>query len=171
MKKLVVVTAQGHTKEEALAAAGFSLPLHGDATVSYKKANQPVGEALDTFADTYITNRVKGVSNLGFSITVEAGSADSREKPYTVDTVVTKEQRKYKTVYEGFTSDNKLVFTADNKNQAAKFAKKFVTDNKEAVTVRLARVVTSSQPLAMTVSYTPSVNTKLGTYIFFGYEG
>lgn len=171
MKKLVILTAQGYTKEEALASLNTNLDVKFDATVAWKNKEQPQGKYLEAFAEEHLDNKLKGAGGIGYSVTVEPGSADTRERPYKVENVVTEGQRKFKTVYEGFTPDGKLVLTKDTKGEAEEAAKDYVTAHKIDVDVRVAKNVTEGQAEALSVKYTPSVNTKLGTYIFFGYEG
>jgi hypothetical protein len=169
MGKLVIVTAQGYSKEEALASANLNLDVKFDATVAWKNQGQPQAKHLEAFADDYISGKVKGAAGIGFSITVDPGVSDTRERPYKVDSVVTDGARKYKTVYEGF-AGNQLVFTRDLKSEAEEAAKEYVSTYKTDVTVRIAKNVVEGQSEAMTVKYTPSVNTNKGTYVFFGIQ-
>lgn len=169
MGKLVIVTSQGYSREEALAAANLPLDVKFDATVAWKNVDQPQGKHFEAFADDYVNAKIKGAAGIGFSITVVPGVADSRERPYKVDSVVTDGARKYKTVYEGF-AGKELVFTRDLKSEAEEAAKEYVSLHKTDVTVRIAKNVTEGQSTAMTVKYTPSINTNKGTYTFFGIE-
>jgi len=170
MKKLVILTAQGYTKEEALASVSTTLDVKFDATPSWKTAGQPQGKRLEAFAEEHINSKIKGATGIGYSLTVVAGSADTRERPYKVNNVVTDGQRKFKMVYEGFTPDGKIVLTKDTKGEAEDAAKAYVTENKVKVRVRIAKNVSEGQEEAFTVDYVPSKNTQLGSYIFFGYE-
>lgn len=176
MKNLTIVTAKGYTKEEALASVGTKLDVKFDATAAYKKEGTPQGKYLEAFADKHLNDKLKGASGIGYSITIEAGSADSRERPYKVTNVVTNGQRKWKSVYQGLINvaedgtGGTIVLTRDTKNEAEDAAKEYVTANRTKVTVRLAKSVTEGQATAMVVDYAPAKKTKLGTYIFFGYE-
>lgn len=178
MAKLVVVQAQGFTKEEALSTtvlAGSVLKF--DASASWKNEDSPSVDSkyLDAFAEDYLRRRkIDGIVGVAASVTVESGTADSRERPYKVDNVVTDGARKWKTVYQGFVGANDLglggvlVLQKDTKAEAEQAAKDYVTENKVNVKVVVAKEVTKGQAVAMEVKYTPSVNTRKGTYIFFG---
>lgn len=170
MGKLSIVTVTGFTREEAIASANLNLDVKFDATPAFKKAGAPTNpDYIYAFANEYSQKKHKGLAGAGYFIVVESGVADSRERPYKVETVVTEGTRKYKTVYEGF-AEGKLVFSKDLKSEAEEAAKEYVTANKVDVTVRLAKNVVEGQETAMTVKYTPSINTKKGTYVLFGIE-
>lgn len=177
MKNLTIVTAKGFTKEEALASINTKLDVKFDATVAWKKEGEPEGKYLEAFADKHIETKLRGAAGIGYSVTVDAGSADTRERPYKVLNVVTDGQRKFKTVYEGLINvapdgtGGTIVLVRDTKGEAEDAAKDYVTEHKVDVKVRIAKNVIEGQEEALTVEYTPSINTKLGTYIFFGYEG
>lgn len=174
MATLKIVKATGFTKEEALLnseLAGLG-EAKFDATTAVKndKELKELNKDIvisEEFAAEYIQSKVKGAAGIVFSVVLEAGSPDKRERPYTVETIVTEGSRKYTTVYEGLNSDNQIVFTSPDKASAEKAAKAYVTENKRDVTVRLAKLVTVGEPIALKAAYTPSVSTKLGTYVFF----
>lgn len=178
MSKVKIATVNGYTKEEALATSNVAVDVKFDATTAYKKAGSPTGTHLIAFCEDYLEKKIKSCPGIGCSITVEAGVADNRERPYKVDNVVTDGARKYETVYQGVVKTEivpglvaeAIVFTDYSKSDAEETAKQFVTDHNIDVTVKLAKEVTEGQEIAMVVRYTPSVNTKLGTYIAFGYE-
>ncbi len=171
MATLKIATAQGFSKEEAFASLGLDLELKYDATTAWKKEEEPKANSpyFDAFAHEHLQKKIKGLAGVACSVTVESGVADSRERPYKVDNVVTKGARKYKTVYEGFVGET-IVLSKDTKSEAEEAAKKYVTENRVDVEVRVRKEVKEGQAVAMTVKYTPSLNTKKGTYIFFGYE-
>lgn len=178
MQKLKIVTVEAFSKEEAIKLANISkLDVKSDATIAWKKDESPMDEPqLSAFAAEYAEKKSKSVAGNGYIITVEAGSPDDREKPYKVENVVTDGPRKWKVVYQGFIGvttpgqGGTLVFTKDTKSDGEQAAKDYVTDNKVDVELRVAKKVTVGKALAMTVKYTPSVNTKKGKYIIFGYE-
>lgn len=176
---LIAVTAQGYSKEEALKNAGITLDVKYDATTSWRKDGKPegigLGMDLTTFMHEYIDEKVKGAAGIGFSITVEPGKADNRERPYKVTDVVTKGTTKYTMVYEGLinytdTEAGTIIFAKKGKDKAVAAAKEYVTQHRTPVKIRKARVVSEGSAEAATVEYTPSLGTTLGTYIFFGYE-
>lgn len=172
---LKVVTVQGYTKEEAIRQSGVSLDVKFDATTAWKKDNQPEGVDLNTFASEYIDQKIKGVSGVGFCVTVEAGKADSREKPYKVTNIVTKGTRRFKQVYEGYTGfsdteEGTLVLSKYDKGEAVQAAKDYVTANKTSVRLRVKKDPVKGEKSAAVIDYAPSLGTQLGTYIIFGYE-
>lgn len=193
MAKLKIETAKGFTKAEAFAKTELSkkgVTLKGDATTAFNKEERPIGAYLNAFATDYVERRVKGATGIGFSITLESGVADSRERPYKVTNITTEGARVWKTVYQGFVGADPvtglggtLVLSKDTKGDAEEAGKVYTTDNKVDVVIRLGKEVTGSkikdgdkvklgaaQNVAMIIKYTPSINTVEGDYIFFGYE-
>lgn len=99
-----VMEVVGATKEEALEKAPFD--IMGDATQAFKiwKKKQVHGvteaDRKQFFLD-YLTKKSKNVAGVGFSITLEAAVADTRERPYRIDDVKNESgSRKYVTVYQ-----------------------------------------------------------------------
>ena len=95
------VEVKGYTKQEAVAQAPFQVIR--DATQAWKAAGKPITDkALKEFCAEYLTKHTKMAAGVGCSITFEAGSADTRERPYTmIDIKNEKGKRKYKTGYQG----------------------------------------------------------------------
>ena len=193
MAKIKIETATGFSKEEAFAKTELAkkgVALKFDATTAYKKDEYPKGRQLEGFATEYIEKKVKGAAGIGFSVTLETGVADSRERPYKVENVVTKGARVWKTVYQGFVGADPvtalggtLVLSKDTKGEAEDAGKEYTTKNKVDVAIRMGKEVTGSkivdgdtvkpgpaQNVAMIIKYTPSINTVEGSYIFFGIE-
>lgn len=181
MAKLKVVTVQGYSKEEAIAKSGLNLEVKFDASAAWKTEEKPEAGStyFKAFAEDYLQKKFKGISGVGCTVTVEAGVADSRERPYKVTNHVTDKARKYKTHYEGLINGNDkgtsgtIVLAAETKSEAEQLSKDYITASKGAVNkvvVRLAKTVSDGKPVALEVAYTPSINTTLGTYIVFGYE-
>jgi len=182
MANLSIVTATGFTREEAAASANLKTDPKFDATPAFKKAGMPTGKYLEAFCEEYSQKKHKGLPGAGYFITVEAGVADTRERPYKVETIVTEGTRKYQTFYEGLVDvikdkDGKIIggtvvpeLTKESKSDAEDAAKEYVTATKKDVHVRLVKTPIEGQPVALVVSYTPSINTKVGTYIFFSVE-
>jgi hypothetical protein len=181
MGKLRIVTSKGNTKEQAIANSGLSdiLDVKFDATQAWKKEGTPDGATtyFKAFAEDYAKKKVKGIEGIGFTVTVEPGVADSRERPYKVTNHPTDAARKYTTFYEGLIDGNlegttgTIVFKADDKADAEKKAKQYMTDYRDSrVVVRLVKLVTEGKPVALVVDYAPSAGATLGTYIVFGYE-
>jgi hypothetical protein len=172
------VSVRAYTKEQAIANSGLNLEVKFDASTAWKNEEQPAAEStyFKAFAEDYLAKKLKGISGAGCIVTVEAGVADSRERPYKVENHVTDGARKYKTVYVGLINSDKhgnggsIVLTADTKNAAEEAAKLYVTENKQSVRVKIMKEVTVGKSVAVEVNYAPSINTTLGTYIVFGYE-
>ena len=89
------VEVKGYTKQEAVAQAPFQVIR--DATQAWKAAGKPITDkALKEFCAEYLTKHTKMAAGVGCSITFEAGSADTRERPYTmIDIKNEKGKRKY----------------------------------------------------------------------------
>ena len=95
------VEVKGFTKQEAISQAPFQVIR--DATQAWKAAGKPISEkALKEFCGEYLSKHTKYAAGIGCSITFEAGSADTRERPFTVKDIKNeKGKRKYKTGYQG----------------------------------------------------------------------
>lgn len=177
MSELKLVTANAYTKEEALVkiSADTKVNVKFDATQAWKNAGSPTGAELEEFAKTHLNNKIKGVSGVDFSITVEAGVADTRERPYSVTKNIVEGISKWYSSYEGFVGGDDTgiggtkVFIARSKDEAEKLAKEYTTQNKVTVKVLRSKEVVGNA-VALVSEYTPSLGTKLGTYIVFGYE-
>ena len=69
-------------------------------------------KALKEFEAEYLAKHTKFAAGIGCSITFEAGSADTRERPYTMrDIKNEKGKRKYKTGYQGINPATKEKIT------------------------------------------------------------
>jgi hypothetical protein len=173
-KKLEVT---GATKEEALAKAPFQ--IIGDATQAFKnwkkKQIDGVTDAkIKEFALDYIQKKTKSAAGVGFSITVDAAVADTRERPYKINDVKNeKGKRKYSTIYIIKNRDtNEILAKCDETKAKAKdVVKKLYKDGfKGRVICTYTKEVTEGEPVAFYGDYTPSKSTKSGRYIVFGIE-
>ena len=174
-KKVEVV---GATKAEAIAKAPFE--IMGDATQAYKnwKAKQKNGitdKEVTQFCVEYLEKHSKNVANVGFSITLEAAVADTRERPYTITDIKNEQgKRKYKTIYQWVDSETKaVVCSVDTTKADAKNAlKKLYTDSgyKGDATLYMVKQVIQGEPIAAKAKYTPSKSFKNGVYLTFGIE-
>lgn len=169
MGSIKIASGKGFNKQVAFASqANYEVKF--DATIAWKKAGSPVGKDFKEFAEAYLAKKFKNTAGVGFAVVVAPGVEDNRERPYTADIVTTDGKRKYKTVYQVFDGNDKFLGQKDKKSESLKLAKKLVTTNRTDVTIKVAKVVTEGQPVAATVKYTPSINAKEGSYIFFGIE-
>lgn len=173
-KKLEVV---GATKEEALAQAPFG--ILGDATQAFKnwKAKQNGGitdKDVKAFCLEYLAKKSKNMQGVGFSITVEAAVADTRERPYKIEDVKNeKGKRKYSTVYQLVNDRTGEIITEveGTKAKAKEVARKLYVDGlKDDATCTYMKQVTEGEPIAFKCKYTPSKASHPGTYLVFGIE-
>ncbi len=167
---------QAYSKEEAVAQSGLKLDVKYDASSSYKKAQAVESDDpfdFVGFAHGYLKKKVKSAIGIGFTVVLEAGNADERLRPYKVDNVATEGTRKFKQVYQGTTEDGKVVVEVEDKGGATAKAKEVIKEAKGAIktiTIVPIKKVVEGTEVSAVVTYTPSVNTTLGTYIVFGYE-
>ena len=166
----------GATKEEALAKAPFG--IIGDATQAYKiwkkKQVNGVTEAdKKQFMLDYLAKKSKNVEGAGFSITLESAVADTRERPYSIHSKKNESgARKYKTTYQLIDKSTGSVIaeTNETKAKAKELAKELYTDKgfKGKTKCRYTKQVVDGEPIAFTTEYTPSKNSRVGSYICFG---
>lgn len=171
MSTLVIKQAKGANKEEAAKNAGFNFDIKFDATQAHGKARKEVDFDVRDFATEYITRKVKGASNIGFCVTLEAAVEDSRTRPYKEEVIATDGKRKFKTFYEVISADGRILGKAERKDEASKLAKQLISYEKQDNYTRLVKLPVEGQPLAAKLTYTPSAGTKEGNYIFFAFEG
>ena len=163
------------TKEEAKAQLPFEVMK--DATQAYKnwKKNHEGGiteKDIKEFCLDYLAKHTKNVKNAGCMITIEAGAADTRERPYKVNDVKNeKGKRKYKTTYEIIddTTGEILGTTQETKAKAKEIAKDLYKKGlKHNTTCRYTHQVVEGEPIAFKAKYAPSKATRQGKYIAFG---
>jgi hypothetical protein len=172
------VEVSGATKEEALAAAPFTVV--GDATQAYKnwkeKQTGVISEAAKKeFFANYLAKKSKGAPGLGYSITIEAAVADTRTRPYKITDVKNEQgKRHYVTTYRLVDKDTKelLASTKETKAKAKELAKNLYKEKgyKGNLICTYTKQVAEGEPVAFEVDYTPSKSSKVGTYLVFGIE-
>ncbi|MDD7757425.1 MAG: hypothetical protein PUJ51_23540 [Clostridiales bacterium] len=138
-----------------------------NVTPSFKKEN-PVD--FDVFAQQMLEkNKLTNATGVGCIVVSEAGSADTRERPYEFINNVTEGQLTKKRVFEIRTaSDDTFVAEAETKVEAARLAKVAMKTTKQDLICKQVYRVDDDHALAFSLKYVPSSNTKLGTYIVFG---
>lgn len=164
----------GESKAEALAKAPFG--IMGDATQAFKnwKAKQSVvtDAGIKEFMVEYLAKKSKNVPGAGFSITLEAAVADTRERPYTiVDRKNEQGKRKYKTIYQLFDKETGALIgqTDTTKAEAKKLAKDIIADGFHGKMVcKYTKQVVEGECVAFEAEYTPSKSCKQGRYLVFG---
>lgn len=181
MAKLNVVTGVGFSKEEAAKEAGFNAPLKYDATIAYNTAKDGVGFSLDAFLKEYLETKLKGIENVGITITLESAKKDVRQRPYKLNNVLSKGRRKYESkvmlVDQATLTGDKVDLTGakiygfgETKSEAEALAKTVVTREKINLVGVNVHTVATGGAVAFTVDYTPTLGTKEGEYIFASLE-
>jgi len=168
------------SKEAAMEIVENSLfHIMGDATQAYKnwKAKQSgtiTDRNVKEFMLDYIAKKSKNSPGVGFIITLDSAVADTRERPYKIEDVKGEGKRKFKSMYKWVDTDTKTVVRSVDTNKAdAKNAIKELYKSGEykgnAELVKTKDVVEGNAVVA-TAKYTPSKNTKNGTWLVFGIE-
>lgn len=176
-KKVEVVAA---SREEAVAQVENAyFHINGDATQAFKnwksKQNGGVTErAVKEFMLDYLSKKGKNCPGAGYMITVDAAIGDTRERPYRVEDIPNEGKRKFKTVYKWVDEETGTVVAQSDKNKAdAKNAIKELYKTgayKGNANLVKSKDVVEGQAVVATAEYTPSKNTKNGTWIAFGIE-
>lgn len=179
MNQIKIKQVTGFTKAEALSTEkiGFDVTtLSGsNATQAWIKAGKPANgtNGFKVFATEQLTKKTKLKEGLGAYVIVEAGVADTRERPYKVISVVTDGARKFKRTHqiveaelatklvkvptvdadgvEGFKEElqaevvslGAVVATADKKSEALDEMKEWISTEKRDYIVVIAKEVVS----------------------------
>lgn len=163
-----------YSLDEAKAiAAEMGLTVVRNVTMSWKNAGAPVTDkSFREFAvDSLTKNHLANAEGVGLIVVVSGGSADTRERPYKYTNNVVEGKKNIERVYEIRRKDTGAVLaTATKKADAEKAAKKLMSDVKTDLECVIVYHVTEGKDLAFTLEYTPSTNTKQGSYIVFGNE-
>lgn len=172
MKKLVINAVSLNEAKDYAAEQGLSVVR--DVTPSWKKFGSPAIGSQDfyDFANEMVKkNRLSNAEGVGMIVTVEAGTADTRERPYKFNNVISEGRKNYVTTFEVRRVDNgALVGRARKKKDAEKLAKKAMVDVKADMECNVVKTVKNGDSLAFTLDYVPSANAKTGTYVVFGNE-
>jgi hypothetical protein len=170
-----IVEINAYSKEEAIQKAPFQIIR--DATQAWKAVGKPLmGAELKDFLANKLQDETKFANGVGCILTVDPGTADTRERPYTV-TDIKNEQGKRKLsmaflVMDKETGEVKGLYVGTTKAEAIEKAKKLYTekDFKGNLFAQYVKVVTEGEKGAFEITYTPSKSTHLGKYIVFGVE-
>lgn len=169
-KKFEVI---GTTKDEAIKQAA-PLNLRVDATQSYKKwakDNTTNEDDVKDWMKDYLKKKKWTMPNDGAYIVLQSAVTDSRERPYKSD----------KPKYDSRTHSPKKFYVIrdmsgnevgceENSKAARQFAREFVTDFKESVTINIEWKAKEKNTLYETVTYTPSKGTQPCKLLVFGYQ-
>lgn len=165
---------KAYSFEEAKAkAAEMGLTVVRNVTVSWKNAGSPISDkSFKEFAvDSLAKNHLSNAEGVGLAVIVSAGSADTRERPYKFTNNVVEGRKSVERVYEIRRKDTgAVVGSAAMKADAEKLAKKLMSDLRTDLECIIVYHVTEGKDLAFSLEYTPSTNTKEGTYVVFGNE-
>lgn len=169
------IEVNAYSKDEAISKAPFQIIM--DATQAWRAAGRPMmGPELKEFLANKLQKETKFATGIGCIITVDAGTVDTRERPYTVaDIKNEKGKRKFGMsflVTDKETGEVKFIATGATKAEAVEKAKKLYTDKgyKGNLYGQYIKVVTEGEPGAFEVTYAPSKNAHLGKYLLFGVE-
>ena len=186
------IEVSAFTRDEAVSKAPFT--VQRDATQAWKNAGKPMLGKLQEFMAEYLKKHTKNAPGTGCSITVEAGSPDTREKPCKItditnevvtgqikrknketgeEEIVDTTKRKYKTTYSIVDDDtNELIDKSQGTKADAKkrMVELYESGYKGNATCSYTKEVIEGESRAFTAKYTPSVSAKKGTYILFGIE-
>lgn len=167
-----------YSYEEAVKAAeDLGYTVTRNKTASWKNAGSPVGDAaLKNFAtDQLAKEKISNVPGVGVMVVVTPGSKDTRERPYTVENVVTEGRMLTERTFEVRRVDNgelvlSLAGDGANKESAIKAAKAAMVDVKADLDVEVVYRVKDGKSIVAHIKYAPSINTRTGRYIFLGNE-
>lgn len=154
--------------EEAKAKAlEMGISVIRNVTTSFRN-EKPVD--FDLFAEEMLKkNKIDNATGVGCIVVIEAGSADTRERPYELINNVTEGSLTKKRVFEIMKkSDGTLVATGETKGDAIRAAKNAMKTLREDLICKQVYRVVGSHELAFELKYVPSANTKEGTYVVFG---
>lgn len=168
----------GFTRELALenevVTANFKTILK-DATQKWKNEGSPIqGAELKNFCERYLTANTKGAEGVACTITMTPGSADTRERPYTIEDIKNeKGARKYKTGYQAIDeATGEILFTSfETKAKAMELVRELYKDGyKGNLYCKYVKEVKEGEVGAFKAKYTPSKSAKTGKFIVFGVE-
>lgn len=170
-----VIEVSGPSRQEATANLPFSIMK--DATMAFnnwKKAQEgAITEAMKkAWMIEYIAKNSKNTPGVGFTITLDAPVADTREHPYSVtDVKNTQGKRTFSRVIQLVDSEtNKILGLVEGtKMEALKVSKKLIDEGfKGEIEGYITHHVTEGEKLAFKVKYTPSKGAHDGTWLAFG---
>ena len=176
--KKVEVVAESKEAAKAQIEENF-FHVNGDATQAFKiwKMNQTGGvteRAIKEFMLDYLNKKGKNCPGAGYMITVDPAIGDTRERPYRIEHVSNEGKRKWKTTYVAVDVETGVTIGKwdTNKADALNAIKEMYKSGEFKGNFELLKVkeVIEGQPVVAKGFYTPSKNTKNGTWIAFGIE-
>lgn len=171
MMNFVMTTVKAFSKTEAENQVNFQ--IFKDATQKWKNAGKPmIASELKAFCAEYLEKNTKSAPGLGCMIVLEPGVENSRVCPFKKIDVKTEGKRSYKKAFQAIdTVTNEVLLTTMGKKSDAYKAVRDLCVSRgitHKVRVNYIKVVTEGESAAFELEYTPSTNTKEGTYILFG---
>lgn len=154
-------------------AANAGVVVTRNVTQSWVNAKRPIADKeFKAFAVEMLEkNRLDKIEGAGLIVAVEAGSKDTRERPYKFVNNVVEGKRNLTRVFEiRVKSSDKLVGEAETKQAAEKKAKALMSELREDLTCTIVYRVTEDKAKAFDLVYTPSASAVEGKYIVFGNE-
>lgn len=171
MKKFEIMA---YSLEEAKEKAqDMGIIVTTNVTQSWRNAKCPINDKdFKMFAiDMLEKKRLSKAEGVGLIVVVNAGSKDTRKRPYTFVNNVVEGKRVTKKVVElRLKSTNELVGEADNKGKAEKLAKELMLEYKQDIVAEIVYRVQDGKDVAFELKYTPSASAEQGRYIVFGNE-
>lgn len=167
------IEIKAFSKDEAIEKSPFTMVKGSNCTQAWINADRPVEESLKEFMAEQLKSKTKFAEGIGCYIVLDAGVPDTRERPYVFNNVVSEGKRHATKTIMLIDDDNRIVSrVVGTKEDAVKTARELYTEHGFRGNLRAEYVYTidKGEPLAFTVDYTPSKNTKLGTYLMFGVD-
>lgn len=173
--KITTKEVKAFTKKEATENKEIPFSVLKDATAAWKNAGCPFTNKVElkAFFDKYLTAHTKNIEGVGCFITVIPGSADTRNRPFTITNVKTTGSRKFGRVFKLIDESNGQILKSvkGTKAEAQAAAKKLINDGfKGKGKIVVTQEVTEGEPIVTYFEYTPSKSAKMGQYLFFGIE-
>jgi hypothetical protein len=174
MIKFENIKVVANNKQQALEQAPFEIIR--DATPAYSRYKKKLGRPATyndmlTFMILYLEKRTHSTPGKGFYITAECAVTNKRVHPFKIKNNVRHGNKKYQTTYQLIddATGSVLASTVISKAHAKKLVKQLYKDGYTGnITCLYTKQVVSGKPTAFTAKYSPSVNTKDGTYYLFG---
>ena len=154
-------------------AAEMGLTIVKNVTPSWKNSNCPAFGTNDFkkfMVEMLDKKRLAAATGVGLIVATENGSADTRQRPWTYNNNVKEGSRSTKRYFDvRVKGDETLVGSFEKKGDAVRAAKNAMANIKKDMYCEIVyKVSDPDMGLAFTLDYTPSTNTKLGTYVVFG---
>ena len=155
----------GFNVKEAFEATG----LNEFTTNTLKNLTQSFRLSGKTNAAEFAEEYLKEKASIGqvYYIVLDKPINDTRNRPYSVAHVKTESKRKYAMSYSIIDSDKKEYDVKTSKIEALNRAKELVKEHKKDMFLKIVKTVIEGEPITASVNYTPSKNTKKGSYLFF----